>query len=51
MFAIIRDWRQNLSWKIGFSHGKSGRKFAPPWWLHQTTYSLAFMQGKGVELT
>jgi hypothetical protein len=50
MLAQIRDWHQNLSWKLGFGHGKEGRQHICPWWADKTVYSLAYMQGKGIEI-
>jgi hypothetical protein len=50
MLARIRDWHQNLSWNVGFRHGKNGLLGANPWWVDTEIYSLAYMQGMGVEL-
>ena len=52
-FAVrfARDARQNLSWKLGYGRGKAGRPWTAPWWVDRQIYALAYMQGKGVELT
>ena len=46
MFAIIKDWHQTLSWKLGYGRGKEGRPYSCPWWVDKTVYALAFMQGE-----
>jgi hypothetical protein len=46
MLAIIKDWHQTLSWKIGYGRGKAGRVYSCPWWVDETVYALAYMQGK-----
>jgi hypothetical protein len=46
-----RDAHQNLSWKLGYGRGKAGRPWSEPWWVDRKIYALAYMQGKGVELT
>jgi hypothetical protein len=50
MLTKIRDWHQTLSWKLGFGRAKAGRPHSCPWWADKTVYSLAYMQGQGVEL-
>ena len=47
MLAIIKDWRQTLSWKLGYGRGKAGRAYSCP---GLTVYALAYMQGKAVEI-
>jgi hypothetical protein len=41
MLAIIKDWRQTLSWKLGYGRGKAGRAYGRPWWVDETVYALA----------
>jgi hypothetical protein len=51
--TLIEKWRdvhQNVSWKVGYGFGKQGRPFKCPWWADKVVYSLAYMQGKGVDL-
>ena len=50
MLAIIKDWRQTLSWKLGYGRGKAGRAYGRPWWVDETVYALPYMQGKDVEI-
>jgi hypothetical protein len=50
MLARIRDWHRNLSWNVGYRHGKNGLLAASPWWVDAEIYSLAYMHGMGVEL-
>jgi hypothetical protein len=50
MRAIIKDCRQTLSWKLGYGRGKAGRAYSRPWWVDETVYALAYMQGKGAEI-
>jgi hypothetical protein len=51
MLARIRDWHQNLSWNVGYRRGKEGRPFSCPWWAGREICALAYLQGKGVDLT
>jgi hypothetical protein len=44
-------WRQTLSWKLGHWRGKSGRPYACPWWADERVYAVAFLRGKGVEIS
>jgi hypothetical protein len=46
MFAIIKDWHQTLSWKLGYGRGKERRAYSCPWWVDKVVYALAYMQGK-----
>jgi hypothetical protein len=48
MFAALKDWHLNLSWKLGCCHGQAGRKASPPWWADKAIYALGVLQGKGV---
>jgi hypothetical protein len=49
--AIIKDWHQTLSWKLGYGRGKEGRSYSCPWWVDKVVYdALAYMQGKGVKI-
>jgi hypothetical protein len=32
---------QNLSWKLGYLHGKKGRPWNEPWWVDRKIYALA----------
>jgi len=50
MIALIRNWHQNLSWKLGYGRGKKNRAWSCPWWANKTVYALAYMQGKGIEI-
>jgi hypothetical protein len=50
MLAMLRDWQQMLSWKLGRGHGKANRPFRCPWWADDVVYVLAYMQGKGVDI-
>jgi hypothetical protein len=50
MIALIRNWHQNLSWKLGYGHGKNNRVSSCPRWGDKTVYALAYMQGKGIEI-
>ena len=50
MLAQIRDWHQALSWKLGYGRGKEGRPYSCPWWVDKAVYSLAYMQGRGVQI-
>jgi hypothetical protein len=52
-FAVrfARDVHQNLSWKLGCGRGKAGRPWTEPWWANRKIYALAYMQGKGLELS
>jgi hypothetical protein len=40
----------NTSWKLGYGRGKEGRAYSCPWWVDETVYALAYMQGQGVEI-
>lgn len=51
MLARIRDWHQTLSFKLGYGRGKEGRPYTCPWWVDKTVYALAYMQGKGVDIS
>jgi hypothetical protein len=51
MLARIRDWHQNLSWNIGYRHGKEDLPFSCPWWADREICALAYLQGKGADLT
>jgi hypothetical protein len=51
MLAALRDWHQTLSWKLGYGRAKAGRPYSCPWWVDKTVYALAYMQGKGVEIS
>ena len=51
MLARVRDWRQTESFKHGYERGKQARPFGCPWWADRITYSLAYMEGRGVKLT
>jgi hypothetical protein len=44
-------WRQTLSWKIGFRRAQAGRAYKRPPWADEQVFALAFLQGKGVEIT
>jgi hypothetical protein len=44
-------WRQTLSWKIGFRRAQAGRAYKCPRWADEQVFALAFLQGKGVEIT
>jgi hypothetical protein len=46
MPAIIKDWHQTLSWKLGYGWGKEGRAYTCPWWVDKTVYVLAHMREK-----
>jgi hypothetical protein len=46
MLAIIKDWHQTLSWKLGYGRGQAGRTYSCPWWVDKVVYALAYMQGK-----
>jgi hypothetical protein len=50
MLSIIRDWQQTLSWKLGHGHARHQRASRCPWWADQQIYSLAYLQGKGIEI-
>lgn len=43
-------WRQNLSWRWGYSRAKLGKTYKCPWWADEQVYGLAFLQVKGVQL-
>jgi hypothetical protein len=44
--AWLRDFHQNLSYKLGYGRGLENRRpFACPWWVDQTVYGLAYMDG------
>ena len=49
MWSRVRDWHQNLSWKVSYQRGKEGRPFVTPWWADKELCSYAYMQGKGVD--
>jgi len=47
--VVARDAYQNLSWKLGFRHGKEGRPYSRPWWADRLVYALAYLQGMGIK--
>jgi|HubBroStandDraft_2_1064218.scaffolds.fasta_scaffold1124190_1 hypothetical protein len=44
-------WRQTLSWKLGFRRAQAGPAYKCPWWADEQVFGLAFLQGKGAEIT
>jgi hypothetical protein len=51
MLAHIRDWHQNLSWNVGYRRGNESLPFRCPWWADREICALAYLQGKGADLT
>jgi hypothetical protein len=47
---MARYWWRNLSWKLGYADGKTERPHKCPWWADKMLYSLAYLQGKRVEI-
>jgi len=48
-YFILRfapDAHQNLSFKLGFAHGKRGKLFKCPWWVDRVIYGLAYIEGR-----
>jgi hypothetical protein len=50
MLARLRDWHQNISWKLGYGRGKKGLPFTCPWWVDKKVYARAYMEGKGLKI-
>jgi hypothetical protein len=50
LLSRIADMHQNLSWKFGFRHGQEGLPFKCLWWVDRSIFSLAYIQGKGVDI-
>jgi hypothetical protein len=50
LIAIIRDWHQTMSWRLGFGHGKRWRAYRCPWWADEAIYRLGHNYSRGVEI-
>jgi hypothetical protein len=50
MIAIVRDWHQTISWKLGFGHGKEGRAYRRPRWVNEAIYALAYTYARHVKI-
>ena len=48
MWNPLRDIHQNLSFKLGYVHGKRGVPFKCPWWADSMVFGLGYIEGRGV---
>jgi hypothetical protein len=47
MLAVVKNWYQILSWRLGYSCGQNGHAHRCPWWADNDIYSIAYIEGQG----